>query len=563
MESGGVHRGLAAAVIAGLMMATVLVTAPPALAQEVPPEGIYEMTFPVQGNNYYSDTFGACRGYNCSRSHQGTDIMTYGVKGVPVVAVASGFIGWMHNELGGRCCALALYHDDGWASWYIHLNNDTIDENGNYTDDGQGWGFAPGIGPGVHVVEGQVIGYVGDSGNAEGTAPHLHFELHSPELGVINPYDSLVWAEQNPRPIEVEGYEVLESGGRTFETTGFADGSAGEIELDATLDGDFNGDGRTDVATFREENRTWLVSIAGDGAFTTGLWGWVHYETGDLTEVRVGDFNGDGRDDLASYEPVTGRWYVHRSVGTEFAAPEVWADFTSTSGWVTHEVGDFNGDGRDDIANYHEQSGRWYVSRSTGSSFSTTRWADFYTNDGWSVQLPGDFNGDGRDDIANFHRRTARWYVSLSTGSRFSTRLWTTFDSGTDWAKHLIGDFDGNGADDVAAFRESDGNWWIGVSRGSSFDTTVWADFYSSVGWEMQEVHDFNGDGRDDISNYHPGTGRWYISRSTGTAFSTSRWFEVEPENRTTGWEIGDFTGDGRTDVMSLAPTIVTYTPGG
>ncbi len=136
------------------------------------------MYFPVVGENHYSDTFGAPR--SGGRSHHGVDIMAD--KMVPVVAVADGTVGWMHDDQGGNCCAMQLRHDDGWESWYIHLNNDTPG-----TDDGQGWGFAPGIESGVHVFAGQLIGWVGDSGNAEWVSPHLHFELHDSSGAVINP----------------------------------------------------------------------------------------------------------------------------------------------------------------------------------------------------------------------------------------------------------------------------------------------------------------------------------------------------------------------------------------
>jgi murein DD-endopeptidase MepM/ murein hydrolase activator NlpD len=161
------------------------------------------MIFPVLGPNHYTDTFDAAR--SGGRTHQATDIMAD--KMIPVVAVADGTIGWMHDEVGGNCCAFALNHDDGWASWYIHLNNDTPG-----TDDGLAWGFADGIASGVHVSAGQLVGWVGDSGNAEWVSSHLHFELHRPDGTKFNAYESLLAAAviTTPGPADTDGDGVLD-----------------------------------------------------------------------------------------------------------------------------------------------------------------------------------------------------------------------------------------------------------------------------------------------------------------------------------------------------------------
>jgi len=131
----------------------------------------YPMLFPVAGEDIlFADDeyigFGACRA-GCSRLHEGVDVMA--LKMTEVYAVADATVSWV----GSRCCSVFLQHDDGWWSWYIHLNNDTPG-----TDDGLAWGIAEGIMPGARVTAGQLIGWVGDSGNAEDTDPHLHFELH-------------------------------------------------------------------------------------------------------------------------------------------------------------------------------------------------------------------------------------------------------------------------------------------------------------------------------------------------------------------------------------------------
>jgi hypothetical protein len=85
-----------------------------------------------------------------------------------------------------------LAGDDGRGYYYSHINNDTPG-----TDDGRGgfeYAFAPGIVTGTHVEQGEFIAYCGDSGNAEGTSPHLHFEIHeTTDMAslAIDPYDSL------------------------------------------------------------------------------------------------------------------------------------------------------------------------------------------------------------------------------------------------------------------------------------------------------------------------------------------------------------------------------------
>lgn len=146
-----------------------------------------KIVFPVVGGpTYYIDDFYQPR--SGGRTHSATDIMTGGVKGWPVVAAADGVVTW----IGSTCCYMALDHGGGYETWYIHLNNDT-----EGTDDGQGWGIA--VGEGTVVQKGQLIGWVGDSGNAENVTPHLHFEIRLNDVP-INPYPYLLNAPHLSSP---------------------------------------------------------------------------------------------------------------------------------------------------------------------------------------------------------------------------------------------------------------------------------------------------------------------------------------------------------------------------
>ncbi len=140
------------------------------------------LTFPVREKVTYFDDFGG------PRQHPGNDLM--GAKLDHELAANDGTITFVRADSSGHSGnMLILTGTDGWKYWYIHINNDTPG-----TDDGKNpaqWRFAPGIKLGAHVKRGQFIAYMGDSGEAETTAPHLHFELHRPNDTFIDPYTSL------------------------------------------------------------------------------------------------------------------------------------------------------------------------------------------------------------------------------------------------------------------------------------------------------------------------------------------------------------------------------------
>lgn len=142
-----------------------------------------DLIFPVAGEHTLTDSFGDSRGRG-NRRHEGIDILAE--KGTPVVAVADGVVRWVQRDPAGHCCAVALRHGGGWRTRYLHLDNDTPG-----TDDGRRVGIAAGVAPGTRVRQGQLLGWVGDSGNAETTVPHLHFELRLADGTPLDPHRRL------------------------------------------------------------------------------------------------------------------------------------------------------------------------------------------------------------------------------------------------------------------------------------------------------------------------------------------------------------------------------------
>jgi hypothetical protein len=157
------------------------------------------LAFPVVGNVSFTNDYGAPRPGGW---HQGNDLMARWR--APAIAAERGRV-QLHTGSSIGTCMLYLYGASGYTYVYIHLNNDLTARSEDSGGCKQGVAYAPGLRSGDFVRKGELIGYVGDSGDAENGMDHLHFEIRkngSPQ----NPYNHLLAARHvlYPRPATLD-----------------------------------------------------------------------------------------------------------------------------------------------------------------------------------------------------------------------------------------------------------------------------------------------------------------------------------------------------------------------
>lgn len=311
--------------------------------------------------------------------------------------------------------------------------------------------------------------------------------------------------------------------------------------------GDVDGDDENEVVDFQPNNDIIKFidhSYVSAGSQTAVNWGNISSSALWL-DPMMGDFNGDGRQDIVARDGMTGQWNVWISGAssnptTGLVDGKPWGTWDTGWNWTPALVGDFNGDGRDDIFGFDLTHGDFYVEASTGTGFTLESWGNIQTYlqylSGSSSLTPKfqvvDFDGDGRQDVLVYDSTGFQWAFVLSKGLHFSTisTPYMSFASSTTFI--AAGNFDGSGGEQVLLqTRATSTDPYTfkllkynpnNTSSVLEISTASWGtNSYSTINFQAVDV---NQDGRMDLLGQNTSNGHWIVGRNTGSTISIEDW---------------------------------------
>lgn len=229
--------------------------------------------------------------------------------------------------------------------------------------------------------------------------------------------------------------------------------------------GDWNGDGIDEVGVYNREGNNFVIQN-GASYDVIGL-GWE-----DVTPV-VGDWNGDGKDDVGVRGPYS-QWALWNS-NTDSA--EILGKFGGFGSKPI--VGDWNGDGKDDVGVYNPSENYFVIKNGARYDRIHLGWNDV-------IPMVGDWNGDGMDDVGVYDPNTGQWAVGNDPAT---ARIF-----GFGWAgtEPIAGDWNGDGTDEVGVYNRAGNNFLI--QNGASYDVIGlgWNGVIPLVGdWSTGEANDY------------------------------------------------------------------------
>ena len=291
-----------------------------------------------------------------------------------------------------------------------------------------------------------------------------------------------------------------------------------------------NSDAFTDlVYSNRTSNLKYVFTGDAAGNFTRGDYDQKFYYYNFLKQA-VGDFDGDGRDDVVQ---MTSGITNNTLMLTDVTSLTFQKNVCARPGQP--RIVDFDATGNTDWSFWNPATGEWawhanpYDQETTATE--TVNWGSGSLGD---IPAPGDFDGDGITDRAVFRNTTGVWYIRRS-----SDLAWYVLPFGVSGDKPVVADYDGDTISDIAVWRPSDGNWYIWY-----MGTQTYAIVHFGLNGDRPAAADYDGDLKTDIGVFRPSTGVWYYLKSSSGAFAYTQW-GVDGDRPMPA----DYDGDGKEDI--------------
>ncbi|MFF0410094.1 FG-GAP repeat domain-containing protein [Kitasatospora sp. NPDC004745] len=244
-----------------------------------------------------------------------------------------------------------------------------------------------------------------------------------------------------------------------------------------------------------------------------------------MTNLTAGDFNGNGKKDLVAVEVSTGKLFAYPGTGTGALGSRVMIGSGGWNGMSNLAVGDLNGDGGDDIVATEKSTGKLWLYPGNGHGVEGRIELGSGGWNGMNNTAVGDFNGDGVADVVASENSTGKLWLYPGLGGALGKRV-EIGSGGWNGMNKIVspGDMNRDGKDDIVATEKSTGKLWLypGTGRGLGDRVEI-----GTGGWNGISDYagaDFTGDGIGDLAavDSDPGqTGKLYLYKGTGSGLSS------------------------------------------